>query len=41
MSNLLLLILIIYCIGHWAYAVSTYDWTNFEEDQEQAKKDLF
>ena len=32
MSNLLLLLLLIAVIGYWAYKVSTYDWTRFEED---------
>ena len=41
MYNLLLLIVIVYCVVHWAWAVATYDWTKFEEDQEQAEKDLF
>jgi len=41
MLNILLLIFIVYCVCHWAYALATYDWTKFDEDQEQAKKDFF
>ena len=25
----------------WVYSLVTYDWNNFEEDEEAAKKDLF
>jgi hypothetical protein len=41
MSNLILLVLMIGLFGYWIYSVCTYDWTKFEEDQEQAKKDFF
>lgn len=40
-SNLLLLFLIVFLFGYWIYSVATYDWSKFEEDQEQAKKDFF
>jgi hypothetical protein len=32
MANALLLLLIIVLLGYWIYAVSTYDWSKFEED---------
>ena len=41
MDKLLLLIIIIGLHAYWIYKLVTYDWTKFEEDQEQAKKDLF
>lgn len=41
LSNLLLALLIIGLHGYWIYAISTYDWSKFDKDQEQAKKDLF
>jgi len=41
MDKLILLLLIVILFGYWIYSVATYDWTNFEKDQEQAKKDLF
>jgi hypothetical protein len=40
-SNLTLLVLIVLLFGYWIYSVATYDWSNFDQDQEQAKKDLF
>jgi len=41
MANVILALLIIFLHAYWIYALSTYDWNNFEKDQEQAKKDLF
>lgn len=40
-SNLLLLALIVGLHGFWIYKLTTYDWSNFEEDQKQAMKDFF
>ena len=31
-SNLLLLIIVVGLHGYWIYAVTTYDWLNFDED---------
>lgn len=39
--NLTLLLCIIALHAYWVYKVVTYDWSKFDEDQEQAKKDLF
>ena len=41
MADLMLMLLIIVLHVYWIYGVVTYDWSNFNEDQEQAKKDLF
>jgi len=42
MANVILALLIIFLHAYWIlYALCTYDWNNFEKDQEQAKKDLF
>jgi len=41
MANLILVFLIVFLHGYWIYSMVTYDWSNFEKDQEQAKKDLF
>ena len=41
MADGILALLIIFLHVYWIYALCTYDWNNFEEDQEQAKKDLF
>jgi hypothetical protein len=41
MSNLLLLIFLVYCFAAWIHAVATYDWNQFDKDQEQAIKDFF
>lgn len=41
MSNLILLALMIGVFAYWAYSISKYDWSTFDEDQERAKKDLF
>jgi hypothetical protein len=41
MENLVLLLLIVVLHVYWIYSVLTYDWSDFDNDQEQAKKDLF
>lgn len=41
MDKLVLLLLIVGLHVYWIYSVATYDWSNFEKDQEQAKKDFF
>lgn len=41
MDKLFLLLLIIGLNAYWIYSIVTYDWSNFEKDQEQAKKDFF
>jgi hypothetical protein len=41
MQNLILLLLIVVLNVYWVYCLVTYDWSNFEKDQEQAKKDFF
>jgi len=41
MENLILLVLIVVLNVYWVYSLVTYDWSNFEKDQEQAKKDFF
>ena len=41
MLNIVLVLIGIVCVTYWVYKVATYDWSQFEADQEQAKKDLF
>ncbi len=41
MENLILLVLIVVLNVYWVYSLVTYDWSNFEKDQEEAKKDFF
>jgi hypothetical protein len=40
MSNVILALLVIGLHGFWIYKLSTYDWSNFEEDQKQAMEDF-
>lgn len=40
-SDLILLAFMVGLITYWVFRISKYDWSKWEQDQEQAKKDLF